>query len=280
VASVAQEYGRFDASSCNADVGVEDARQIASRFELRAGAADEAASRNACLDLLAIRPGERVLEVGCGSGAVLRELARRVRPSGTAVGLDFRPSLLAVAREYVEEAGLDSQIELHEGDARSLPFADATFDAALAVTTLCHISGAEDAIGEMIRVVRPGGRIGIYDRDPDSFVIWHPDRVLTRRIVAAFSDQAHHDAWLGRRGYGLLVAAGLEQVAVRAFTAIEHGTPGFYDEATARAANIAVKVGAISEQDGQSWLETLRTEREAGRWLAGMTHLFLWGTRR
>jgi ubiquinone/menaquinone biosynthesis C-methylase UbiE len=210
---------------------------------------------------------------------MLRELARRVRPDGVAVGLDFRPSLLVVARESLEDAGLSPHVELREGDARSLPFADETFDIALAVTTLSHVSEAERAIGEMIRVLRPGGRIGIYDRDPDSFVMWHPDRALTRRVVAAFSDQAHHDGWLGRRAYGLLLEAGLDDVTVRAFTAIEHGTPGFYDEATKRAADIAVKVGAVSEHEGQRWLDDLQAERDGGRWVVGMTHLFISGAK-
>jgi ubiquinone/menaquinone biosynthesis C-methylase UbiE len=274
-----EQYGRYDASACNANVDIDDARQIAGRFELRASAEDEATARSTSLDLLAIQPGEHVLEVGCGSGALLREMARRVQPNGLAVGLDVRPGLLAVAGELALAAGLDRYVDLREGDALSLPFADATFDAVLAATTLSHVTDAEGAIREMIRVVRPGGRVGIYDRDPDSFVIWHPDRVLTRRIVAAFSDQAHRDAWLGRRCYGLLVAAGLQAVAVRAFSAIEYGSPNFYDEAAARAADIAVKIGVISKQERQNWIATLNAERAGGRWVAGMMHLFTWGAR-
>ena len=87
-----------------ATVGAERARDLAARLERRANAADEVAARDAYLGLLEITAGERVLDVGCGSGAVTREIARRVGGRGVAVGLDPSPALLAVARELANKA--------------------------------------------------------------------------------------------------------------------------------------------------------------------------------
>ena len=274
-----QERGRFDLWRDISGIDMEKARELAARIELRGQAEDEVAARAAYLDLLRIGPGQRVLEIGCGSGVVLRDLARRVAPDGVAVGLDYCPALLELARELADKTGLLDRIELREGDARALPFGDAEFDAVLAVTALEHVPDGERAIPEMARVVRPGGRAAAFERDVDSLIVSHPDRILTRRIVAAYSDHASVDGWLARRLPGLLMAAGLRDVRVRAFTPVERGTGGFYGGLAERAAQIAAETGAISQRERRSWLRALYAEEEAGRFVGGMTHLFVWGIR-
>lgn len=257
------------------------ARSLAERdLELRGRSEDEVRARTAYLDLFALMPGERVLDVGCGSGVVTRDLARRVAPTGCAVGLDLSPALLTVAGELAAAAGLADVVEWREGDARALPFDDGAFDAAIAVTTLCHIPDGERAVPELVRVVRPGGRIGVFDRDNDSYIIAHPDRALTRRIVAAGSDHTTVDGWLIRRLPRLLRQAGLTDIHVRAFASIEQDPTGFYaTNAGARWADVAVQVGAITEAERQRWVADLDAEVAAGGFVAGLTHLFVWGTR-
>lgn len=90
--------------------------------------------------------GRDVLEVGCGTGLVLRRLAEHAR---RAVGVDLSPGMLARAKAR----GLD----VHEGSATALPFADASFDVAVSFKTLPHVPDLALALGEMARVVRPGG---------------------------------------------------------------------------------------------------------------------------
>ena len=276
---MAVQYGRLDQWSTPVDIDAAKAREMAARLELRGRSTDEITARNAYLDLLGIRPGERVLEVGCGSGIVLRDLARRVEPNGLALGLDPSPALLAVARELADEAGLSQSIELREGDARALPFGAAEFDAVLAVTALAHIPDGRRTIPELVRVVRPGGRVGIFERDPDSYIVAHPDRALTRRIVAASSDHASADGWLARALPRLMTEAGLRDVQVRAFTTIETDPVGYYSLRAERMADTAVSAGVISAEERRRWLEALAVERASGGFLAGMTLLFIWGTR-
>jgi hypothetical protein len=89
-------------------------------------------------------------------------------------------------------------------------------------------------------------RVGVFDNDGDSLIIAHPDRLLTRRIVAACSDHQQVTRWLVRRLPGLFHEAGLRDIRLRAFTAFGRDLQGCNGLRTERAAAIAVEVGAIS----------------------------------
>jgi ubiquinone/menaquinone biosynthesis C-methylase UbiE len=272
-------YGQFSRWSDTSDITGEQARELAARLELRAESEDQADARAAYLDLLQIAPDDRVLDVGCGSGAVARDVARRLDAGGTVVGLDPSQTLLDVAHSLASREGLAERIEFRVGDARALPTADADFDVALAATVLSHVPDGERAVAEMARAVRPGGRVGVFDLDGDSFVISHPDRDLTRRIVAAWSDHAIVDSWLGRRLPGLMTEVGLEDVRVRAFTPLESGPSAFYATLAERAAELAVRVEVITAEEHRRWLDAFHAEQAAGRSVTGLTHLFVWARR-
>lgn len=273
-----QRVGQFDRWREAASIAEAQARELAAFIELRGKAADEIAARAAYLDLLGIEPGDRVLEAGCGSGVVLRDIARRVG-AGRAVGVDPNPYFLRIARELAESAGLAEWIELRQGDVRALPAEDGEFDLALAVTVLSHVPDGERGIPELVRATRAGGRVGVFDRDVDSFIVAHPDRALTRRIVTGFSDYGATDGWLARRLPGLLRDAGLREVRVRAFTSLEQDPNGFYAATAARRARTVAEAGLITASECERWLAQFEEEQRAGRFLAGATHLFAWGTR-
>jgi hypothetical protein len=131
----------------------------------------------------------------------------------------------------------------------------------------------------MVRVARSGGRVGVFDFDGDGMLISHPDRALTRRIIAAFSDQASVDGWLARRLPGLLRQAGLVEVGARGFVPIEQDPAGFYARIAERTAEVAAQSGAITDDERRRWLEDLTASRAAGDCLAGRVHLFSWGTK-
>lgn len=102
-----------------------------------------------------IGPGQRVLDVACGTGALTVAVAGRVSPGGSVLGLDIHPEMLAVARRKHPE------IEWHEGRAESLPFADASFDAVVSQFGLMFFDDRVAALREMQRVLRPGGRLAV-----------------------------------------------------------------------------------------------------------------------
>jgi ubiquinone/menaquinone biosynthesis C-methylase UbiE len=109
-----------------------------------------------------LRAGERVLDVACGTGNVALSAGRRYC---AAVGVDFVPALIERARERAAAERLPSTFEV--GDAESLPFEDASFDVVLSVFGSMFAPDQEKAAGELVRVCRPGGRIGLANWTPE-----------------------------------------------------------------------------------------------------------------
>jgi SAM-dependent methyltransferase len=120
----------------------------------------------ALLDALAIKPGESVLEVGCGSGVIMRELAQRTAGANRLIGRDVNTYLLREARALARRAGLLDHIDFGEGRAEVLPLPDGAIDVALS-STVFEEGDAERMLAEIVRVTRPGGRIGIVVRATD-----------------------------------------------------------------------------------------------------------------
>jgi ubiquinone/menaquinone biosynthesis C-methylase UbiE len=116
---------------------------------------------------LGLKPTDRVLEIGCGPGYFSPAVARTV-PRGTLVLFDFQAGMLDMAEARLKRRGR-SNYERREGDAKALPFADASFDVAFMVTVLGEVGGAEAALREAARVLKSGGRLSITEMfgDPD-----------------------------------------------------------------------------------------------------------------
>jgi SAM-dependent methyltransferase len=157
---------------------------------------------------LAVRPGERVLDVGCGSGFYAEELLAEVGPEGSVVGVDVSPQMLAVAAKRCERF---PNVAFHEGEATALPVEEASFDAALCVQVLEYVPDATAALAQMRRALRPGGRVVVWDVDWGT-LSWHsedPERMA--RVLRAWDEHLTHPS-LPRTLAARLRAAGFEQV--------------------------------------------------------------------
>lgn len=128
-------------------------------------------------------PGGRVLDVGCGAGAALVAAARRVGPTGEAVGIDLSEGMVARTREAA--AGLE-QVRAEVMDGASLDFEDEHFDAVLCAFTIAAIPDAAGALAEMRRVLRPTGTIGmaVWDTIVDDEWMWEGE------LMGELADQA------------------------------------------------------------------------------------------
>ncbi len=171
---------------------------------------------------------ERVLDVACGTAAVSIELARAA-PARTVVGVDQSAEMLAAGRARVERAGLGGRIELREGRAESLPFADGEFDALTFTYLLRYVDDPPATMRELARVVAPGGTIAMLEFGLPRGV-WRPLWELYVRVGLPLAGAVVSPAWrdVGRflgpsiRGFHAHVSleqlwreAGLKDVHVR-----------------------------------------------------------------
>jgi SAM-dependent methyltransferase len=158
-------------------------------LEDRARAPTYRAMFNMLVDLLAPEASARILDVGCGSGALDRLLAHRLGTGARIEAIDLNPFFLAEARGLAEKEGVAERIAFKEGSATALPFADASFECIFSVTVLEECD-ADRAIAEMVRVARPGARIGIVVRAIDVAQWWNLDLPPVLRERAAVPPQS------------------------------------------------------------------------------------------
>ena len=120
---------------------------------------------DAYIDRLGLRHGESVLDVACGTGNLALPAARA---GARVTGLDIAANLLVTARQRAEREGLTIQFD--EGNAEAMPYADGSFDTAVTMYGAMFAPRPERAAAELLRVVRPGGRIAMANWTPDSFI--------------------------------------------------------------------------------------------------------------
>ncbi len=118
------------------------------------------------LDVVGIGPGEVVLEVGGGSGVVVREIARRTKGANRIIDVDINPYLLREAASLAKQAGFSNEISFREGHAEAIPLPENSVDVALSFTVM-EEGDADQMLAELLRVTKPGGRVAVIVRAVD-----------------------------------------------------------------------------------------------------------------
>jgi ubiquinone/menaquinone biosynthesis C-methylase UbiE len=150
---------------------------------------DSMIRRTTVIQALNPRKGEHILEVGCGGGYYAYEVAQCVGPSGRLCAIDISDDQLNVARERC--ADLD-WVEIEKASALDLPYEDASFDAVYSVQVLEYVASVDDALREIARVLKPGGRLIIYATNWRSVVWYSRDHQRMSRILEAWNAHCPH----------------------------------------------------------------------------------------
>ena len=224
---------------------------------------------------LELAPGDRILDIGCGTGVDLEEMLEPTLPGGHVTGIDVS---VAAIEEADRRFAARPEIDVLVADVHELPFEDGSFDAARADRVLLHLEQPDRALAEVRRVLAPGGRLAILEMvvalNAGPALLEHPVHAAIRhRFWAAGEHRDHINFFLPL----LLAQAG--------FAGVQAGR-GALDTADYGAANAILRLhagvrdasesGRIDEREGASWLEAVRTalsRREASARVSYLCHL-------
>jgi ubiquinone/menaquinone biosynthesis C-methylase UbiE len=257
--------------------GASEAVQMAGFLEERARTPDVLEVNAAFCKVLDAQPGEHILEVGSGSGVICRLIATQLDATGSIVGVDISPEMLLEAQKYARQEGLADRITFEPGAGESLSYPDDTFDCACAARVLLHAQDPQAILGEMRRVVKPGGRVMVMDWDFETVVVDHPNRELTRRLLHWRNDHHGGDNWSGRQLWRRMQAAGLQRLSVHPFVSVVHAESEGLTQSLWRAAQVAREGGGISPQEQDEWLGELEKRIQAGTFFASIVYFMVRG---
>jgi arsenite methyltransferase len=245
--------------------------QLAAQMEVLYSRGDLLRRRALVHEALGARPGERVLDAGCGPGFYVSEILERVGPEGMVVGVDASPPMLLLAAKRCER---QANVRFSEGDVTALPVADAEFDRALSVQVLEYVDDIPAALAELFRVLRPGGRVLIWDVDWAT-VSWHSDDPQRMERFLRTWDEHLADPSLPRTLSARMREAGFEDVEMQGHAFATHQVT----EETYGGALVPLMADYVGTDEAQPWAEDQRDLQARGESYFACIQLCFTGTR-
>ncbi len=218
-----------------------------------------AAMKRRTRELLDAGAGQRILEVGCGTGDDARRIAEMTSPGGSVVAIDKSEALISEARRRTREK--NDSIDFVVGDATALDLESGTFDACRIERTLIHIPEPTVAMSEMVRVLRSGGKLVAYEPDLETYVIDSSYRELTGRLLKFWYGQLQC-GWAARHLPALFKESGLADINVEPRTMT-------YDfdlvgDSCYGTLERAVRAGIATVDEVSDWFADLERARDNG----------------
>jgi ubiquinone/menaquinone biosynthesis C-methylase UbiE len=204
---------------------------------------------------MALEPGHRVVDLGCGPGADLRAFAEAVGPTGTVIGVDSHDASVERARDLTSHL---PNVRVLLEDVHDLGLPDGSVDRAHTDRVIQHVTDPARVIAEVHRVLAPGGRAAFAEPDWDTLVVDYPRPGVPVAYRQFITDRAVRNARIGRQLPRLAEAAGLVVDEVVPVTATFRDA----DEADKifgfqRVTSRAVEAGYLSAEEGEEWLTCL-----------------------
>lgn len=177
------------------------------------------AYKQASLEQLQLKPGDEVADLGCGLGFDTARMAAKVSPNGKVIGIDASQKLLDQARvAYAAEAN----IEFMTADIHNIPLPANSLNGIRIDRVLQHVENPQQVIEEMVRVLKPGGRVVCAEPDWATFIIDAPESEITEQVLTLWRNSIRNQA-MGRQLYRRLQTAGLQNCWVLGFDLITQG---------------------------------------------------------
>ncbi len=222
--------------------------------QVASSAQGQAYKRQVLADL-ELQVGLTVLDVGCGPGTDLSDLADGVSATGTVIGVDHDPAMLAAARELV---GSRDGVELRLGDAHALPLGDGSIDRARVDRVLQHVDDPAQVVRELRRVCRPGALVALAEPDWETLAIDAADRATSRAFTRYTCDHVVRNAAVGRSLVRLAHGSGFSVRSVTPHPILFTDFP-VADQilGLSRNAARAVEDGLLSPPAARGWLADL-----------------------
>lgn len=221
---------------------------------------------------LGLPASARVLEIGCGTGAMLRSLARRPDFTGQAVGIDQSPVFVEAARRFAEAEGVGDRLAFHVGDAHAIAFEDRSFDAVIVNTVMSHVSAPGTVLSEVARVLRPGGTAACFDGDYASLTYAHPDAELGQRMDKALAHATFNNPRIMRDLARLLPEHGLVLKSAWGDAVTEVGRGSFFKTFADTYVSYVIDAGFIPADEVHAWHAAQQRAMENGTFFAGCTY--------
>jgi SAM-dependent methyltransferase len=246
--------------------------RLAARLESRAQ--DEVFARlfDNYVVRLALPPSARVLEVGCGTGAMLRFLARREDFTGKAFGVDQCSHFIEAANRFAQAEHVADQLVFQVGNAHRLDHPSATFDVVIAHTLISHVTEPAKVLSEMARVTRPGGTVVIFDGDYASLTYAFPDHGFGHQVDVALTSATFNNPRIMRDLPRLLPEFGLKLTAAWGDAVTEIGHGSYFKSLMETYAPYVKQAGLLPAQAVDVWLEEQLRAMQNGTFFASCNY--------
>jgi ubiquinone/menaquinone biosynthesis C-methylase UbiE len=231
------------------------------------------------VDALGSAGAEALLDLGCGTGVAARVISRRSEVKGAITAIDISADLIETGKRLAAEEGLGARIRFLTGDAHDLGLAEGEFDVVVMHTLISHVADPVTVLAEGRRLLRPGGRLVVFDGDYASFTMAtdapdegaETDRILQGAIFSQLRVMRSMPRFLANQGFELQWS--------RAYVAADVGRADFWAPSLASFRVLLPKTGAMSEAEVNAFIDRLE-HASAGNRFFGASNFYTYIARR